>query len=400
MMRGFGLAAVVCAGWLSVAPALAVTLLLDSGETVEGAIIHATRNTVTIRPAVGGMRQIPVGRLKQVLARTAAGQALRGRYHGWVAGRAGIEVGSELLWLENGRVVARTPLAPPVLAQGAPPVPVGPASASAVTEPASESAETAPASASAAIEPTDASAVTGPANPYAATEAASALAVPQPTSEAAATEPASAYAAIEPTGASEPASESAETEPASAYAVIEPASAAEPASEAAETEPASAPAVAQAASAPAPARPADRAVASVIAPMPTGMPVPEPSAGAEGVALPPRELPAVRVTVAPDEVIERSGEIVFTLELSRPIDDLLVVIYSTVDGAARSGADYHAAQGILTLPAGATREQIRTAVIDDRAAEGDEEFQLFVATNPELTEVGQQWLRVTIHDDD
>jgi hypothetical protein len=372
MMRGFGLAAaVVCAGWLSIAPALAVTLLLESGETVEGAIIHATRNTVTIRPAAGGMRQIPVGRLKQVQTRTAAGQALRGRYHGWVAGRAGIEVGSELLWLENGRVVARTPLAPPVLPQGAPPVPVGRASASAETEPASASA---------------------------ATEPASALAVAQPTSEAAATEPASAYAAIEPTGASEPASDSAE--PASAYAVIEPASTAEPASEAAETEPASAPAVPQAASAPAPARPADRAVASVIAPMPTGMPVPEPSAGAESVALPPRDLPAVRVTVAPDEVIERSGEIVFTLELSRPIDDLLVVIYSTVDGAARSGADYHAAQGILTLPAGATHEQIRTAVIDDGQAEDDEEFQLFVATNPELTEVGQQWLRVTIHDDD
>jgi hypothetical protein len=372
MMRGFGLAAaVVCAGWLSIAPALAVTLLLESGETVEGAIIHATRNTVTIRPAAGGMRQIPVGRLKQVQTRTAAGQALRGRYHGWVAGRAGIEVGSELLWLENGRVVARTPLAPPVLPQGAPPVPVGRASASAETEPASASA---------------------------ATEPASALAVAQPTSEAAATEPASAYAAIEPTGASEPASDSAE--PASAYAVIEPASTAEPASEAAEREPASAPAVPQAASAPAPARPADRAVASVIAPMPTGMPVPEPSAGAESVALPPRDLPAVRVTVAPDEVIERSGEIVFTLELSRPIDDLLVVIYSTVDGAARSGADYHAAQGILTLPAGATHEQIRTAVIDDGQAEDDEEFQLFVATNPELTEVGQQWLRVTIHDDD
>jgi hypothetical protein len=99
-------------------------------------------------------------------------------------------------------------------------------------------------------------------------------------------------------------------------------------------------------------------------------------------------------------VTEKSGEIVFTLELSRPIDDLLVVIYSTVDGTARAGADYEAAQGILTLPKGATREQFRTVVIDDGEADGDEEFQLFVATNPELTEVAQQWLQVTIRDDD
>ena len=361
MMRGFGFAAaLVCAGWLSVAPALAVTFLLESGETVEGAIIHATRNTVTIRPAVGGMRQIPVGRLERLEMTTADGQRLRGRYHGWLDGRCGIEVGAELLWLENDRVVARAPLAPPVLAHNGPPAPAEPASPSAVAEPASEPAATGPASPSAAIEPTTASAMT------------------------------------------EPAGESAETGPVSAYAAIESANASEvteSTSESADTGSASAPAVPQPGSAPAPARRADGAVASVVAPMP-GIPVPEPAAGTESVALPPRNLPAVRVTVAPDEVSEKSGEIVFTLELSRPIDDLLVVIYSTVDGAARAGTDYQAAQGILTLPAGVTREQIRTVVIDDDEADGDKEFQLFVASNPELTEVGQQWLQVTIHDDD
>jgi Calx-beta domain len=334
MMRGLVLAAaLICAGWLSVTPAPAVTLRLDSGETFEGAIIHATRNTLTIRPAIGGIRQIPVGRLEQVQATTADGQTLRGRYHGWAHGRAGIEVGSEVLWLENDRVVARTSLAPPVLAEGGPPAPAEPMSTPAVEVPAREPAETWSAS------------------------------------ESVATEPASVVA---------------ETEPASAYAAIEPAIAS---------------AVTEPASPPAPARPDDRTAASVVAPMPA-MPVPEPAAGAETVALPQPELPAVRVTVAPDEVTEKSGEIVFTLELSRPIDDLLVVIYSTVDGAAHAGADYQASQGIVSLLPGATREQLRTTVLDDGEAEGDEEFQLFVATNPDLTEVAQQWLRVTIHDDD
>jgi Calx-beta domain len=308
MMRGLVLAAaLVFASLLSVASAPAATFLLESGERVEGAIIAATRNTVTIRPAQGGMRQIPVGRLERLEITTADGQRLRGRYHGWLDGRAGIEVGSEVLWLESDRVVARAPLAPSALAQGGPPAPAGPAPASAETEPASASAAT------------------------------------------------------------EPASESAETEPASA---------------------------------PAPTRPAERGVAAVIAPIPPGTPAPEPSAGPETAALPSRELPAVSITTAPEEVTEKSGEIVFTLELSRPIDDLLVVIYSTVDGTARAGADYQAAQGILTLPAGATRAQLRTIVMDDDEADGDKDFQLFVATNPELTQVAQQWLQVTIRDDD
>ncbi|HSA81573.1 MAG TPA: Calx-beta domain-containing protein [Geminicoccaceae bacterium] len=343
MMRGLRLAAaLVFASGLSAAPAPAATFLLESGETVEGAIIAATRNTVTIRSARGGMRQIPVGRLERLEIKTADGQRLRGNYHGWLDGRAGIEVGSEVLWLENDRVVARAPLATPALTRGAPPAPA---------EPAIAAAETAPTTAPAA----------------------------EPGSETAGTEPASGSAETEPTTAA------AETEPPSTSA------AAEPESESAGSEPASPPA---------PAWPADRGVASVIAPMPPGAPLLEPSAGPETAALPARDLPAVSVTTAPDEVTEKSGEIVFTLELSRPIDDLLVVIYSTVDGAARAGADYQASHGILTLPAGATREQFRTTVIDDSEAENDEEFQLFVATNPELTEVAQQWLEITIRDDD
>jgi hypothetical protein len=39
-------------------------------------------------------------------------------------------------------------------------------------------------------------------------------------------------------------------------------------------------------------------------------------------------------------------------------------------------------------------------VMDDDEADGDKDFQLFVATNPELTQIAQQWLQVTIRDDD
>jgi hypothetical protein len=146
--------------------------------------------------------------------------------------------------------------------------------------------------------------------------------------------------------------------------------------------------------------PRDFARASVMAPLPPSSPAPAPAAGPQSAALPQDDLPVLSVTVAPDEVVESSGEVVFTLELSRPVDDLLVVIYSSIDGSARSGADYEPLQGILTLPPGITRQQVRTSVIDNADPAGDKDFQLFLATNPDLTKVAEQWTRVTIRDDD
>jgi Calx-beta domain len=300
-MRALALAAALAvAGWLSLVPALATTFRLASGETIEGAIIDATRNTVTIRPRLGGLRQIPVGRLEQLETTTADGQTLRGRYYGWVDGRYGVVVGAELLWLENDRVVARAPLAGPAVAQDDRREPAVPA----------------------------------PAIAPAASWSASAAQTPPPAAAADA------------------------------------------------------------------AKLSDFPIAALVVPLPPVKPPPEPAARPEAVALPAPDLPVVNVKAAPDEVSERSGEVVFTIELSRPIDDLLVVIYSTVDGTAHSGADYEPLQGILTLPAGVTSQQVRTVVIDDAEAEGDEDFQLFLATNPDLTQVAQQWTKVTIHDDD
>ncbi|MCC2665265.1 MAG: sodium/calcium exchanger 1 [Geminicoccaceae bacterium] len=311
-MRALGFAAALAlAGWLSPAPAVAATFLLATGETVEGTIIDATRNTVTIRRALGGMRQIPIGLLQQVQTRTADGQALRGRYHGWVDGRYGVEVGTELLWLEGERVVARTPPAGPTVAAARPPEPALSVSGDSPPEP---------------VLPASAPVVTERA------AGAPAASPPELTAER--------------------------------------------------------------------FEPRDFDMASVMGSLPPSKPAPAPEAGPRSVALPQGDLPVLSVTTALEEVGERSGEIVFTIELSRPVDDLLVVIYSSVDGIARSGADYEPLQGILTLPAGATSQEVRTKVIDDADVEGDEDFQLFLATNPDLTRVAEQWTRVTIRDDD
>ena len=116
-MRARPLAAaltVVC--WLGLTPALGATFVLDDGSTIAGTIVQATRNTVTIRPDVGGVRQVPVGRLERVEVTTADGHKLLGSYRGWSDGRSLIAVGAEMLSLENDRVVERGPLTTPAFA--------------------------------------------------------------------------------------------------------------------------------------------------------------------------------------------------------------------------------------------------------------------------------------------
>ncbi len=302
-------AATLAVAWLGLTPADAATFVLADGETVTGEIVQATRNTITIRRASGGMRQLPVARLARVEVTTADGQRLRGRYHGWQNGRSGIAVGAELLWLERDRVVARAPLA------------------------------------------TDAAAVA---------TAREAMPPPEPRAPQVATPPVPRTSALTKSAvAGEP-------------ALPEPA---------AEPEPAAGP-----------------QVSGVLSPGPDG----RPAAGPEPAAAPVvrGDLPVLSVRTAPAAIDEQSGEIVFDLALSRPLDDLLVVIYSTVDDSALAGSDYQPLQGILTLAPGTTSSQIRTEVIDDDEAEGDKAFQLFLASNPDLIAIEQPWTRVTIQDDD
>lgn len=297
MRRPGSVAVLAMASWLWLTPALAANIVLDDGSAIVGTIIHGTRNTITVRPQLGGMRQVPVGRIERIEITTGDGNTLLiGRYRGFEDGRSAIEVGTELLWFEHDRVVAREPLTTRALA-AAPPADA-PASAAASVPAASPRAAAPPPQRTAAT-------VTGP--------------LPQPEVQARA--------------AGEPAT-------------------------------------------------------------------PAPAAGPVVAALAAGDLPVVSIKTSPEDVNEKSGEIAFTIELSQPVDDLLVVIYSTVDGAAQSGTDYEPLQGILTLPAGVTTSEIRTKVIDDTSPEGDEEFQLFLASNPDLATIAEQWTKITIHDDD
>jgi hypothetical protein len=110
-------------------------------------------------------------------------------------------------------------------------------------------------------------------------------------------------------------------------------------------------------------------------------------ASATEVATPPDsgtddQLPAVRVMVDPAEA-DADG-IVFRIELSRPAEQPVVLIYGTVDGTAKAGEDYQSQQGVVT-------PRSRKSSINDR---GDHpEGRLSRGRPPSPLEVGTGGLR-------
>jgi hypothetical protein len=84
---------------------------------------------------------------------------------------------------------------------------------------------------------------------------------------------------------------------------------------------------------------------------------------------------------ADDDAVE------FTLTLSAPAPQPLVVIYSTLDGTAKAGQDYSSVRGVLTIQPGVERATIRVPVLADRARAGARSFTLFLSSDPRMVDI-------------
>lgn len=110
--------------------------------------------------------------------------------------------------------------------------------------------------------------------------------------------------------------------------------------------------------------------------------------------------PLVRIEVSAEEIGEAEGAVSFEIELSKAAAEPIRLVYSTVDGAAASGDDYEAQQGVINLPPGKTSYRIETPLTDDGQREDPEQFFLFVTADPKQATVEDKWRTVTIVDDD
>lgn len=100
-----------------------------------------------------------------------------------------------------------------------------------------------------------------------------------------------------------------------------------------------------------------------------------------------------------DEGDEGDTQFAFDLTLSAPSGKTISVNYSTSDGTAVSASDYRASSGILTIPAGATSQQVVVAVIGDRAGEGTETFAVNLSAPVNVALGTSQGIGTIVNDD-
>jgi hypothetical protein len=113
----------------------------------------------------------------------------------------------------------------------------------------------------------------------------------------------------------------------------------------------------------------------------------EPEAGRDDQRL------AVRGTVDPAEA--GADGIVFRIELSRPAEQPVVLIYGTVDGTAKAGKDYEPQQGVVTLTPGSRSADVRVPLIEHPHPR-NAGFELFLMADPKVAKVVDQRITATI----
>jgi uncharacterized protein YcbK (DUF882 family) len=84
-------------------------IVLQTGELIEGTIVDATRNTVVIRRAIGGMRQMRIQDIGEVRIDLVQGGEVSGQILSWADGVHQLRSGGEVIRIREGRILSRVP---------------------------------------------------------------------------------------------------------------------------------------------------------------------------------------------------------------------------------------------------------------------------------------------------
>lgn len=112
---------------------------------------------------------------------------------------------------------------------------------------------------------------------------------------------------------------------------------------------------------------------------------------------PPPSITIGDVTITEGNTSTRTA--VFTVTLSAASAQSVTVAYATANGTAAAGADYEAASGTLTIPAGQTTGTITVLVKGDRQAEPNENFALNLSGATNATIADSQGVGTIVNDE-
>jgi hypothetical protein len=347
------------------------TIVLTDGEVVEGSIIDATRNTVIVQPAIGGMRQMSIRDIEEVRIDLAQGQRIAGQLLGWADGVYQVRSGGEVIRIGEGDILSREPGEE---ATGPPPrsLPVAPR---------------------------------GPQTMRMA--AAPATSAPQQAAAGRAAPAREQMAAREPEDEDRRRAAGAERSPAPATGEQRSLAADE------NQGPATGERQSTATSEdPSPGGGAPQELAAVGAKRSPvtgekyGLAIDDQSqaAGAkeslaavdenQSPATAEQESLAVKASVDPAE--PGADRMVFRIELSRPAEQTVVLIYGTVEGTAKAGEDFEPQQGVVTLAPGTKSAEVHVPLVEHPSSTGEKRFELFLTADPKVAEVVDRRVIATI----
>lgn len=106
----------------------------------------------------------------------------------------------------------------------------------------------------------------------------------------------------------------------------------------------------------------------------------------------------VEPTVA--DVDEDGEAVVFEFRLKEPAVRPLVILYAATDDTAQAGQDFEAKSGVITFSTGSQYAEVRVPLIDDEQSETNEQFHLFLSGDPETIQFSQRQIPATISDND
>jgi RNase P/RNase MRP subunit p29 len=113
--RAWTLALLVVA-WIGASVAAgADTIVLKSGEVVQGSMVQATRNTLVVRRAIGGMHQMPLQDIREVRLELARGEQISGQLLSWADGVYQLRSGDEVIRISKGSILSREPREEPTV---------------------------------------------------------------------------------------------------------------------------------------------------------------------------------------------------------------------------------------------------------------------------------------------
>jgi RNase P/RNase MRP subunit p29 len=87
--------------------ARADAIILQNGDAIDGSIVDATRNTVIVRRAMDGMRQMPIRDIAEIRLDLGGGEQIAGQLLGWVDGVHEVRFGGDIVRVSAGRILTR-----------------------------------------------------------------------------------------------------------------------------------------------------------------------------------------------------------------------------------------------------------------------------------------------------